>query len=127
MVILRRIDDQCSYGLQYRTHPRELNDFEMVEIAKSSGEQKQFGDSNAFFTLYNDSYGAAFFVANEEPVALEVTFELELENMQIKGEKEGATEFSFRLAPYQKSSKIIKTVGTSLGNSLAMSYSYSFD
>ena len=99
----------------------------MIEMAKQSDDAKQFGDSNAFFTLYNDNYGAAFYIANEEPVALEVTFELELENMQIKGEAAGASEFTVQMPPYEKATKIIKTTDTSLGNSLAMSYRFTFD
>ena len=47
--------------------------------------------------------------------------------MQIKGEAEGATEFTVQLSPYEKTTQIIKTIDTSLGNSLAMSYSFAFD
>lgn len=34
VIILRRTSPSCQYGLQYLTHPRELNDEEMIEVAK---------------------------------------------------------------------------------------------
>ena len=64
IIILRRIGDRCSYGLAYKTHPRELNDFEMIEQAKNSEEVTHFGETNAYFSLYNDSYGAVFYIVN---------------------------------------------------------------
>ena len=54
IVILRRFGDRCTYGLAYRTHQRELNDFEMADTAKNVDESTPFGDTNAFFKLYND-------------------------------------------------------------------------
>ena len=64
LIILRRIEDRCSYGLAYKTHPRELNDFEMIEQAKNSEEVTPFGNTKAYFALYNDSYGAVFYIVN---------------------------------------------------------------
>ena len=34
IVVLRRVDGGCSYGLQYLTHPRELSDAEIQEKTK---------------------------------------------------------------------------------------------
>ena len=59
-------------------------------------------------------------------MVLETTFELEMENMRIKGEPEGATEFTVQLGPGESTAKILKTIDPTAGNSLAMSYSFQF-
>ena len=64
MIILRRVEDRCSFGLAYLTQPRELSDEELVEAAKESDELNQFGDTNAFFKLYNYEDGAVFYIEN---------------------------------------------------------------
>ena len=98
----------------------------MIEQAKNAEDVTQFGEANAYFSLYNDSYGAVFYIVNEEKMKMDTTFELEMENMRIKGEPEGATEFTIQLGPGESTAKIIKTIDTNLGNQLAMSYSFQF-
>jgi len=88
IIILRRNGDQCSYGLAYRTHQRAYDDFEMIQLAKDSEEPSMFGDSTAFFKLYNDQYGAVFYIDNQEKLPMETTFDLDMDNMMIKGEAE---------------------------------------
>ena len=55
IVILRRNENSCKYGLQYLTHPRQLNDEEMMEAARSvdDDERNYFDESAAFYKLYN--------------------------------------------------------------------------
>jgi hypothetical protein len=43
IVILRRIDNSCTYGLQYLTHQRQLEDSELEEMAKNMDEVNAFG------------------------------------------------------------------------------------
>ena len=35
------------------THPRDLDDDELIEEAKNMEDATQFGEANAFFKLYN--------------------------------------------------------------------------
>ena len=60
-------------------------------------------------------------------MTFETTFDLEMENMMIKGEPKGATEFSVKLNPGESTAKVLKTIDPNTGNSLAMSYSFQFD
>lgn len=55
IVVLRRTQNSCTYGLQYMTHPRELSDEEMMEMAKCIDDEDAafFGNSNALYKLYN--------------------------------------------------------------------------
>lgn len=66
VIILRRTSPSCSYGLQTLTHPRELEDDEMIEIAKSMDESNPFGQSQAFYKLYNTAKGAVLYFENNE-------------------------------------------------------------
>jgi hypothetical protein len=53
IIILRQTEGACSYGLSYLTHEREMEDEELVEQAKAVEEKSVFGDSEAYFKLYN--------------------------------------------------------------------------
>ena len=64
MIILRRNAPSCQYGLQYMTHARELEDEELIEIAKQMEEINHFGESKAFYKLYNTAKGAVFYFEN---------------------------------------------------------------
>ena len=66
IIILKRTMGSCQYGLQYLTHPRELTDEEMIEIAKKMEESTPFGESKAFYKLYNTAKGAVFYFENGE-------------------------------------------------------------
>ena len=57
IVILRRTENSCQYGLQYMTHPRPLSDNEMMEAARNMDdyEANAFGESEAFFKLFKFS------------------------------------------------------------------------
>ena len=52
-MVLRRTDNSCTYGLQYLTHQRQLEDSELVEMAKNMDESNPFGESEAFYKLFN--------------------------------------------------------------------------
>ena len=66
IIILRRNSRSCQYGLRYLTHPRELNDSELIEITKQLEDKQQFGESKAFYKLYNTQLGAVFYFENAE-------------------------------------------------------------
>ena len=66
VIILRRIDAQCSFGLKYLTHPRPMTDAEIMEEAKKVDEINQFGHYNVFYKLYNKEVGACFYFENQE-------------------------------------------------------------
>lgn len=94
VIILRRTSPSCQYGLQYLTHPRELNDDEMIEVTKHQEEKNFFSDSEAFYKLYNTAKGAVFYFENgEEDRVLYCLFEMEMDNLYIVGEPKGATKF----------------------------------
>jgi len=82
VIILRRSSPSCQYGLQYLTHQRELEDDEMVEITKQLEEVNPFGESQAFYKLYNTAKGAVFYFENgEKTKILRCLFEMQLENL----------------------------------------------
>ena len=68
IVILRRYDNSCKYGLQYLTHPRQLTDEEMMEAARAvdDDERNYFDDSVAFYKLFNTAQCAVFYFENGE-------------------------------------------------------------
>ena len=79
IVILRRTENSCQYGLQYMTHPRPLSDNEMMEAARNMDdyEANAFGESEAFFKLFNTALGACFYFENgEEDRTLTSRFEM---------------------------------------------------
>ena len=86
IVILRRTENSCTYGLQYMTHPRELSDEEMMDMARSIDDEDAayFGQSNALYKLYNTAQCAVFFFENRErEKTLSTRFELQMENLYI--------------------------------------------
>ena len=100
VIILRRTAPSCQFGLQFLTHPRELEDDEMAEIAKQMEESNPFGESKAFYKLYNTANGAVFYFENAERAKiLRCTFEMTLENLYIVGEPDQAVKFTFELRP----------------------------
>ena len=63
----------------------------MIEIAKQVEESTPFGESAAFYKLYNCAKGAVFYFENaEKGKLLSCLFEMELENLEIEGEPKGA-------------------------------------
>ncbi len=87
IIILKRTEGSCKYALQSMTHPRELEEDEMIEIAKQMNELTPFGESKAFYKMYNTAKGAVFYFENGE-TDKEITcqFTMEMENMYIGGE-----------------------------------------
>ena len=80
---MRRTDARCSYGLQYMTEPRPVSGAEMKENARSLGneEANQFGESQAFFKLFNSANGSCFYFENRERKKTLVSrFELQIDN-----------------------------------------------
>lgn len=81
IVVLRRTQNRCQYGLQYLTHPRELEDDEMIEIAKQM-EANQYGEALVYYKLYNTAKAAVFFFENrEKDKAFQCLMEMEMENL----------------------------------------------
>lgn len=98
IIILRRTENSCKYGLQYLTHQRKLSDDEMIEATKNLEELTPFGESNSYYKLFNTAQGAVFFFENcEDDKTLHATFELQMENLFIQGEKQGVTSFDIVL------------------------------
>ena len=58
------------------THPRELEDDELVEEARNLEEYTEFGESAASFKLYNTAKAAVFYFDNQDNSTLTATFEL---------------------------------------------------
>ena len=59
-----------------------------------------FGESRAFYKLFNSAQGACFYFENAEPeMTLSSKFSFGLTNLQIVGEADDAQEFSLSLAP----------------------------
>ena len=108
------------------THPRELDDDELVEEAKNLEEQTNFGETNAWFKLYNTARAAVFYFENQDTETLTATFELQMENLMIQGEAEDASTFSVRIAPGKTTHKILKPVAENEGTSIQMRYSFDF-
>ena len=93
------------------THPRELEDDELIEITKQLENPEYFGESKAFYKLYNTKMGAVFYFENQERSrSIECQFEMELENLQIMDEPQGAKTFKFRLAPGENTVKLLKPI-----------------
>ena len=81
---MRRTEAKCSYGLQYMTEPRPISDEEMQEEAEllDDSQANFFGDSKAFFKLYNSSHGSCFYFENpEKRMALNANFDLQIDNL----------------------------------------------
>ncbi len=71
----------------------------MIEIAKLE-QPNHFGESQAFYKLYNTAKGAVFYFENQEKdKALVCLFEMVMENLYIVGEQKGSTQFSIELKP----------------------------
>lgn len=97
------------------THPRELEDDELIEITKQLENPEYFGESKAFYKLYNTKMGAVFYFENQERSrSIECLFEMELENLRIVDEPEGATIFKFKLAPGANTTKMLKPIDSDL-------------
>ena len=128
IVILRRIDASCKYGLQYMTHQRQLTDEEIMEMAKDLGDEEivMFGESAGFYKLFNTAQGAAFYFENREASrALKVKFEMQIENLKIQGEPEDSDTFEFNLAPGKSDYKLLKPIVE--GEATAIQMRYEFD
>lgn len=113
VVILRRTDHDCKYGLQYLTHPRELDDEEMKEIARNMPDEDkaEFEGSKAFYKLHNSRQCAVFYFENpERKRTLQATFTMAMENLRIVDELEGTTKFSVKLGPGQSCYKMLKPI-----------------
>lgn len=66
----------------------------MIEVAKQVEEVNPFGESDAFYKLYNTAKGAVFYFENgERDKVLSCLFEMEMENLYIVGEPDKATKF----------------------------------
>ena len=66
IIILRRTEGSCSFGLSRLTHEREKSDDEFVQLAIDQGTTRVFGDSQAQYKLYNSNQAAVFFFENYE-------------------------------------------------------------
>lgn len=58
-------------------------------------EANFFGDSKAYFKLFNSANGSCFFFENREKrMTLKANFELQVDNLQIVDSPPGATRFA---------------------------------
>ena len=64
IVILRRTEGSCTYGLSRITRNRELTDQEYRLKAMNSEKTFEFGDNNAHFKLFNGANAACFYFEN---------------------------------------------------------------
>ena len=129
IVILRRNENSCKYGLQYLTHPRTLTDEEMMVMARNVDEDERnyFDDSPAFYKLYNTAQCAVFYFENgETEKTLTTRFEMQIENLYIQGEPEGVTEFSVTLPPGKSGFKILKPIVEGEATGIQMRYEFGF-
>ena len=109
------------------THPRELEDDEMIDIAKQQ-EANQFGESKAYYRLYNTAKGAVFYFENQErEKVLSCLFEMDMENLYIVGELENAVKFSFKLNPGQNCAKMLKPVVDGEATGIQMRFEFKLD
>ena len=82
-----------------------------------------FGQSGAYFKLLQEEQTFVFHVVNDDKaVAVKTRFQLELENLKIMGEPDGASEFTFELAPGESDNKILKPIRVEEGTGLQMQY-----
>jgi len=112
------------------THPRELNDAEMMECARNLDDEdaSYFGNSNAFYKLYNTAQCAVFYFQNDEPEkSLNTRFEMSIENLCIVGEQEGVDEFTLDLPAGKNGYKILKPIIEGEATSIQMRYEYSLN
>ena len=77
-----------------------------------------FEDQDAYFKLLKEDQTYVFYVVNEGNAGLKTAFQLELENLRINGEPEGATEFALEIPPGNISTKILRPVSLEQGTSL---------
>ena len=127
VIILRRTAPSCQYGLSYLTHPRELDDDEMIQIAKLMDESNPFGKSKAFYKLYNTAKGAVFYFENgEKDKTFSCEFHVTLDNLKIEGEAAGATNFKLELKPGQSGHKMLKPVAEGEETGIEMRFDFKF-
>ena len=63
-----------------------------------------------------------FHVVNEDRNKVKIRFQLELENLWIQGEPEGATEFTVELATGENGNKILKPISPGEGTGIQMEF-----
>ena len=81
-----------------------------------------FGDSGAYFKLLQEDQTFVFYVANEGKAGLKTAFQLELENLSIEGEPEGANEFALEIFPGNIGTKILRPISSEEGTGLQMQF-----
>ena len=124
IIILRRTEDACSFGLKYMTHPRPMTDAEMVEETKQIQEFNQFGEYNVFYRLFNNEIGACFLFENHEKDRKFTTqFELQLQNLKIVGDEE-SHNFEVNLDPGKSKHVILRPIIDGEFTSMQMRYAY---
>lgn len=127
IVVLRRTEASCKYGLQYMTHQRQLTDEEMMQGAKEldDDEATLFDGTNCFYKLFNTPMGAAFYFENQESSkTLQAKFEMQIENLEIQGEPKGAQEFTIELAAGKSAYKLLKPIVEGEGTGIQMRYEF---
>jgi len=130
IVILRRTQSSCTYGMQYLTHPREFTDEEIQQQTQELGEDdtNYFGNQNdAFYKLYNSTAYACFYFMNGSNFTLKATFTFGLDNLYIVGEEDaGADSFNINLAPGASCFKMLKPIEVGQQTGIQMRYEFAF-
>ena len=126
IIVLRRVEGRCRYGLGYKVHPRELSNVELVQKAMEMDNKNHFGNYQAYFKLYNTAQNAVFYFENPDATeTLEAEFKLELKNLSLIGDEAGETTFKVTLGPGDTGYKILKAVSSGEGTGIRMGYSFS--
>ena len=124
-IVLRRTAPSCQYGLSYLTHPRELEDDEMLSIAKLMDESTRFDGTMTSYKLYNTAKGAYFYFENADTAkTFSCVFKMGLDNLYIVDEPEGATSFEIVLKPGQSCHKMLKPVDEGLDTGMDLQFDY---
>lgn len=99
----------------------------MIEIAKQM-EANQYGETLVYYRLYNTAKAAIFFFENrEKDKSFQCLMDMEMENLYIEGEPEGATNFSIKLSPGQTCHKMLLPVEEGVATGIKMRYDFKLD
>ena len=111
------------------THPRPLSDAEMMEAAKNlDDEVAYFGDSQAYYKLYNTSQCAVFYFYNgERSKTLSALFDMTIQNLQIQGEEPGCSQFNVEIGPGKSCYKILKPIVEGEATEIQMRFEFNLN
>jgi len=125
IMICRRTEGECQFSFSYFTKERQHSDAELIKMTASQDVYERLED--ATWRFLNENYAAVFLFENNGSSTLKISFELDLQNLCIQGEKKGTNKFDLEVPPGEKAWKIFKPIKEGAGTSIGMSYSYQFE